>query len=244
MRNIKLTIAYDGTNYKGWQLQKNGRTLQGELEKAIERAFGKKCRLYGSGRTDSGVHAKGQIAHFKTAGKLPVKKIPIVLTSLLPQDIQVVRAEEVPFDFHSQFDAKTKHYEYRIFCRKTRDPFIERYAYRWAYKLNLSLMKKEIAALIGEHDFKSFQAADKSARGSVRKIYSARVTKRKQFIIIDIVGNGFLYNMVRNITGTLIEIGRGYFPPGSMKKILKMKDRTTAGPTVPAKGLFLVEVKY
>lgn len=244
MRNIKLTIAYDGTNYKGWQLQKNGNTIQGEIEKAIERAFGKKCRLYGSGRTDSGVHAKGQSAHFKTACKLPIKKIPIVLTSLLPRDIQIVRAEEVSLDFHSQFDAKSKRYKYHILYQKTRDPFSERYAYRVPYKLNVSLMNKEVAYLKGEHDFKSFQASDKSARGSVRRIYSARVKKRKQFIIIDVVGNGFLYNMVRNITGTLIEIGRGYFPPGSMKKILKMKDRTTAGPTVPPEGLFLVKVKY
>jgi len=244
MRNIKLTIAYDGTNYKGWQIQKNGDTIQGEIEKALGKLLGKKCCVYGSGRTDSGVHAKGQVAHFKTACKLPVKKIPIVLTSLLPRDIQIVRAEEVPFDFHSQFDAKTKHYKYYILYQKTRDPFAERYAYRVPYKLNVSLMNKEAACLKGEHDFKSFQASDKSARGTVRRIYSARVKKRKQFIFIDIVGNGFLYNMVRNITGTLIEIGRGYFPLGSMKKILKMKDRTAAGPTAPPEGLFLVKVKY
>jgi len=244
MRNIKLTIAYDGTDYNGWQLQKNGRTIQAEIEKAIEKTFGEKCRVYGAGRTDSGVHAKGQVAHFKSKVKLPVKKIPFVLTALLPQDIQVVRAEEVPLNFHSQFDAKLKHYEYHIFCSKVRDPFLGRYAYRVPYELNVSLMKRELRVLKGEHDFKSFQAADKRARSSIRKIYSARVKSRGQSIVIDIVGGGFLYNMVRNISGTLIEIGRGYFPPGSMKKILGEKDRTSAGPTVPSKGLFLVKVKY
>jgi len=243
-RNIKLTIAYDGTDYNGWQLQKNGRTIQAEIEKAVEKTFGEKCRVNGAGRTDSGVHAKGQVANFKSKGKLPVNKIPFVLTALLPRDIQVVRAEEVPLNFHSQFDAKLKHYEYHIFCSKARDPFIERYAYRVPYKLNVSLMKREIRVLKGEHDFKSFQAADKRARSSIRKIYSARVKSRGPSIFIDIVGNGFLYNMVRNISGTLIEIGRGCFSPGSMKKILGEKDRTSAGPTAPSKGLFLVNVKY
>ncbi|MFH1394871.1 MAG: tRNA pseudouridine(38-40) synthase TruA [Candidatus Omnitrophota bacterium] len=244
MRNIKLVIAYDGTNYKGWQLQKTGVTIQRKIEEAIEKIFKKKHRIYSAGRTDSGVHAQGQVVHFKTKVPVPTNKIPSIINTVLPSDIAVKAAKEVSADFHAQFNAKQKHYRYYILNSLERDPFEERYAWRVSYKLNVSLMRKEANVLKGKHDFKSFQAADKLERRSVRKIFSIIVKKHKSFIVIDVKGDGFLYNMVRNIVGTLVEIGRGYFPSGSMKEILKSKNRKKAGPTAPAKGLFLMEVKY
>ena len=244
MRNIKLTISYDGTRYKGWQLQKNGWTVQAEIEKAIKKVLGKQYRVHGASRTDSGVHAKAQVINFKTSSNIPVSKIPLALNSVLPEDVAVIKAEEVRIDFNPQFDAKSKHYRYYILNSNKRDPFSEKYLWRVPSKLNASLMNKEAKVLIGRHDFKSFQATDKRERSSVRKITRISVKKKKETIAIDVEADGFLYNMVRNITGTLVDIGRGYLPPGSMKKILKAKDRTKAGPTAPPQGLFLMEVKY
>ena len=249
MRTIKLTISYDGTKYSGWQIQKNSPSVQETLEKAVKKVFKKAYKVHGAGRTDSGVHAKGQVAHFKTSKDLPVPGIRAALNGALPKDIAVTGVEEVPHDFHSRFSTRSKVYRYHILNAEMPDPFIEKYAWRVSYKLNAALMRREAAVLEGRHDFKSFQASDSSrtppgVRGSVRKIFRVNIKKKTSDIIIEIEGDGFLYNMVRNIAGTLIDIGRGYLPPGSMKKILKAKDRTQAGPTAPAKGLFLVKVKY
>ncbi len=244
MRTIKLTIAYDGTAYNGWQVQKNGRTVQQELEKAVMKVFKKKHRVYGASRTDAGVHARAQAAHFKAPPGVPLERIPRALNAVLPESIAVTRAEEAPPDFHSRFDAKSKRYRYYILNSRCRDPFSEKYSWRVPYRLDVPLMRKEAAVLKGKHDFKSFQARDKRERPSVRTIFDIGITKRKSSLVIDIEGDGFLYNMVRNIVGTLVEVGRGYFPPGSMRKILENRDRTTAGLTAPAKGLFLEEVKY
>jgi tRNA pseudouridine38-40 synthase len=244
MRNIKLTISYDGAAYKGWQLQKNGATVQGKLEKAIKKVLGKEHRVHGASRTDSGVHAKGQVAHFKTASSIPVEKISPALNAALPDDIVVKKTEEVSDKFHSRFDARSKLYRYNMLSSRQRDPFEEKYAWRIPYKLNLTRMRKEAAELVGRHDFKSFQASDNRERPSVRKISMIKLRKKGKMITLDIEGDGFLYNMVRNITGTLVDIGRGYLPPGSMKEILEIRDRRKAGPTAPAKGLFLIEVKY
>ena len=212
MRNIKLTICYDGTNYKGWQLQKNGNTVQAEMEKAIQKVFGKHHRVAGASRTDSGVHAKCQVVSFKTTHKIPVTKIAAALNHALPQDIAVKKAEDADEDFHPQFNTIRKKYCYYIYNSPMRDPFEERYAHLVPIKLNIALMKREAKALIGKRDFKSFQARDKKERSSVREIYSLTVTKKKDKIVIGVEGNGFLYNMVRNIVGTLIDIGRGYLP--------------------------------
>ena len=244
MRNIKLTISYDGTLYKGWQSQKNGSTVQEEIEKAIAKVFGSRHTLYGASRTDSGVHAKAQVANFKAAEIVPVNRISVALNAVLPPDILIKKAEEVPADFHSRFDAKAKLYTYRIVNRSSRDPFADRYLWRVSYPLDVGLMRKEALVLLGTHDFKCFQASDKKERASVRTITSIAVKKTGRFISIDIQGNGFLYNMVRNIAGTLVEIGRGYLAPGSMMTILNSKDRKKAGPTAPARGLFLVKVIY
>lgn len=246
MRNIKLTISYDGTNYKGWQTQPNGNSIQAELEKAIEELFGARHVVHGAGRTDAGVHALAQAAHFKLPGALsiPSEKIADALNSALPEDIVVKESIETEPDFHSRFDATGKVYRYSIFNSDLRDPFLEKYSWRVPYNLNLSLMEKEAEELTGKHDFKSFQASDKRERPSVRNISGIYIKKKGPSIDIQIEGDGFLYNMVRNIVGTLVEIGRGYLPEGSMKKILKNRDRTTAGPTAPSKGLFLVKVRY
>ncbi len=244
MYNIKLTISYDGTGYKGWQVQDNGRTVQGEIEKAVEKVFGKHHRVHGASRTDSGVHAKAQAANFKTSLLIPEKKIPLALNSVLPEDISIMRASYIDDDFHARFAARSKRYMYCIFNSRQRDPFEEKYSCRVPYSLDVPLMRREAKVITGRHDFKAFQARDKKERSSVRKISNLSIVKKQPFLIINIEADGFLYNMVRNIVGTLVDIGRGYLSGGSMKRILKSMDRTKAGPTASAKGLFLVEVKY
>ena len=163
---------------------------------------------------------------------------------MLPPDILIKRSEEVPPDFHSRFDAKSKLYRYNIVNSRTKDPFSDRYVWRVPYPLDSGLMDIEAGFLVGTHDFKCFQASDKRERSSVRNITMARVKKTGRELRIDIEGDGFLYNMVRNIAGTLVDIGRGYLPPGSMAKILRSKDRKKAGPTAPARGLFLLKIRY
>lgn len=244
MRNIKLTIAYDGTAYRGWQSQKNGKTVQEDIQNAITRVFGGRHVLYGASRTDAGVHAKGQVANFKTNSKIPLANVPAALNSIISSDIVIKKAEEVPAEFHARFLARSKKYRYCIFNSKNRDPFLERYSFRVSYFLDIPLMQKEALCLRGKHDFRSFQAKDKRERSSIRTIYSVSVKKKGKTVTIELEGDGFLYNMVRNIAGTLIDIGRGYLPPGSVPSIMKARDRTKAGPTAPAKGLFLVDVRY
>lgn len=244
MKNIKLIIAYDGTEFSGWQIQANGRSVQQEIEEAISRVFKEKQRVFGASRTDAGVHARAQTANFKLSSAVPIKNIPAALNAVLPGAIAVVKAAEVPETFHSQHDARTKIYRYYVVNSVQRDPFLDRYTWRMPYPLNIPIMRREAKSLIGKHDFKSFQASDTKERSSVRTVRRLAVRKNGSSIIFDIEADGFLYNMVRNIVGTLVEIGRGYFPPGSMRKILAAKDRKQAGPTAPARGLFLEEVKY
>ncbi|MFH1847317.1 MAG: tRNA pseudouridine(38-40) synthase TruA [Candidatus Omnitrophota bacterium] len=244
MRNIKFTITYDGTNYKGWQRQKDSPTVQAEVEAAVAKVFGKHHHVWGASRTDAGVHARAQIAHIKIKTSIPVENIKKAINTILPEDIGVVDAQDMPLDFHAQFQAKSKLYCYHILNSRDRDPFTCRYAWRVPYKLNVSLMKEEAAFLVGEHDFKSFQASDKRERSSVREIFSINIEKKKTALVVEIQGSGFLYNMVRNVVGTLVEIGRGHFSSGSMCEVLYARDRTKAGPTAPAKGLFLMDVVY
>ena len=263
MRNIKLTIEYDGTRYNGWQRQRSLkckvesvklkrkvknptlRTIQEEIEKAIEIITGKRSTLYGSGRTDSGVHAKAQVANFHTDCTLPTDKLQKALNAVLPKDISVIKTEKTHRAFHSRYSAKSKTYCYAILNRRVRSPFLSRYSLHIPHKLNFSLMRKEASVLLGRHNFKSFQAASRKGRPSVRKIKKIILSKDKNSVIkIIIEADGFLYNMARNIAGTLIETGKGKLPPGSMKKILNAKDRNMAGETAPARGLCLIEVKY
>lgn len=248
MYNIQLTVAYDGTRYGGWQIQKNAKTIQGEIEKALRKILREKIKVIGAGRTDSGVHAKSQVANFKTKRTIPRPGRGMVnaLNVNLPKDISIIKAKKVPIKFHSRYNAKSKLYRYTILNGRIDDPFLRPYYYKFPYKLNLPLMKKEAKALLGKHDFKSFQAksALSNMKNTVRTIKRLTIKKEKQFIYIDIEATGFLYNMVRNIVGTLIELGRGCLPEGNMKKILSSKNRQKAGPTAPAKGLTLIKVKY
>lgn len=252
MRNILIEIEYDGTRFQGWQSQQNKfsnqkaspKTIQEIIEKVLGIILNDKIRLICSGRTDAGVHAKSQIANFKTTSKIPLEKLKIAFNSLLPEDIVIRKMKEVPARFHAQYAAKTKTYRYTILNQPVNNVFMRNYAKYIPKPLHIDLMSEEAKVLSGRHDFKSFQATDKKERNSIRTIKKIKIRKRAGFIFIDIEANGFLYNMARNIVGTLIEIGRGKFPKGSMKKILQAKDRKKAGPTAPAKGLCLLRVKY
>lgn len=244
MRNILLKIEYDGTKYAGWQFQKNAKSIQETIEAALERITGCKARLISCGRTDAGVHALSHVANFKTDSEIQLFKLQKALNSILPKDIVIKETKDVPLKFHSRFDAKSKIYRYTIINGPSPSAISRNFTTHISYKLNFALMKKEMKVLIGKHDFKSFQAADRIERLSVRTIKSIVIKKSGEEIKIDVEADGFLYNMVRNIAGTLIDIGRGRLPAGSMASILKAKERRLAGETAPAKGLCLMEVKY
>jgi len=245
MRNIKLEIEYDGSNYCGWQVQKSHRkSIQETIEKTLREILQEKIKLVASGRTDRGVHAKAQVANFLTNSEIALKKLQKALNGLLPEDIAIIKAEEVSVDFHSRFQAKSKLYRYTILNRNYPSAFSRNQVYFFPRLLNIELMREESKVLLGKHDFKSFQASDKKKSDSVRTIKKLRITKDKDLIYIDIEAGGFLYNMVRNIAGTLIDIGRGRFNKGYLKKLLYSKNRKLAGPTAPAQGLCLLKVKY
>lgn len=245
MRNILLTIEYDGTNYYGWQVQgPEVPTVQQKLREVLQKVLQEEILVLGASRTDRGVHAKGQAANFKTNSKMPLARLKEALNGLLPQDITVKSLKEVPLRFHAQFDAKEKTYRYTILNRSFSTPFLQRYSNLVRVPLDIRLMAKEAKGLVGKHDFSSFQGRGRIAKSAVRQIKNLSVRKEGNFLYIEVTANGFLYNMVRNIVGTLIEIGRGYFSEGSIKRILKAKNRDLAGPTAPAKGLCLLKVKY
>ncbi len=246
MRNIKLVLEYDGTDYGGWQKQAAGgrRTIQGTVEAALKQILGEDVRVTGSGRTDAGVHAEGQAANFRTRSGLPAAVIGKAINAVLPRDIVVRRVSVVGDDFHARFRARAKIYRYRILNQPQPSVFQRRFVHFVRCRLDAGLMKKEARCLLGRHDFKSFQAADKKERGSIRKMSRIRIKRDGGLITIEIEGDGFLRGMARAIAGTLIDIGRGKLPPGSMKKILLARNRRWAGPAAPAKGLCLVRVKY
>lgn len=244
MRNIKLTLRYDGTHYSGWQSQKNGKSIQDTIELNLKKITGRRPKLKGSGRTDSGVHAEAQIANFKTDTKIPLSNLMLALNSSLPDDIAVTDISRAPASFDAQRWAKSKVYRYTIFNDTFLDPLIRRYAAKYSFELNISRMRKAASILIGRHDFASFQASDKKERSAVRTIRSIMISRKGRTIDISIEANGFVYNMARSIVGTLVEVGRGRFEPGYVNTIMKKKDRSLAGPTMPAKGLCLVKVRY
>jgi len=247
MRNLKLQIEYDGTAYAGWQVQNRhrGKTIQQVIEKALCRILQERVRLIGSGRTDAGVHALAQVANFKTNSEIPGLKLRQAFNALLPADISVSIVEDVQPDFHSRFSAKSKAYRYSILNRAYPSALSRGRVYFCPYTLDLDLMRREAACLLGRHDFSAFCASGSDAKNKVRTVKRIFFKKGPGGLIdLEIEADGFLYNMVRNIVGTLIEIGRGKFKKGSMKKILHSKDRRLAGPTAPAEGLYLVKVKY
>jgi tRNA pseudouridine38-40 synthase len=220
------------------------KTIQETIEEVLCKILQEKIKLIASGRTDAGVHAQAQVANFKTDSDITFNKLARALNGLLPEDIVVSKAEEAPLNFHSRFSAKSKVYRYTILNRKNPSAFLRDTVYFYPFSLNIKLMQRESRALLGRHNFKSFQASDNIERNPVRKIKKLKITKEKKLIYIDIEADGFLYNMVRNIIGTLMEIGRRRLSPGSLRKILSSQNRKYAGPTAPADGLCLLKVKY
>jgi len=243
-RNIKITVEYDGTDYFGWQRQPNHVTVQQRIEEAIEAVTRTRSMLTGSGRTDTGVHAKGQVANFRTRSAIPVDKFPLALNANLPSDIAVTEAQDVPLDFHAQYCAKSKTYRYRVFNRHIRSPLYSRYSTRVWPKLDLAPMQRAAARLMGEHDFAAFQTESSSGRSSVRTVTRADLVEAEPFIELWIEANGFLYNMVRAIVGTLSLVGHHKIHPDGFAQILRTRDRGQAGPTVPPQGLCLMKVEY
>jgi len=245
MRTIKLIIEYDGTNYQGWQVQPKGPTIQGMLEDKIKLLTGEFIQLFGSGRTDAGVHALGQVAHFKTQSQRDVHSMQRALNSLLPPDIVIQKIEKVEEGFHARKHAKSKIYEYRILNRSLRSAFCRGYVWHIPQKINLTQMRKATQGLIGEHDFSAFRTAGSSTRTTIRRVTRAEWKRGRDGLIrFEIEANGFLKQMVRSIVGTLVDVGKGKINVEEFRKILRSRDRKNAGPTAPAQGLFLKEVKY
>jgi tRNA pseudouridine38-40 synthase len=245
MRNIKLLIEYDGTNYQGWQVQLKGPTIQGILEEKLGLLTGESIRLVGSGRTDAGVHALGQVAHFKTQSQMDARSIQRALNSLLPSGIVIQKIEEVEEGFHARKHCKSKVYEYRILNQSLRSPFYHGYAWHIPQKLDFKEMGKAAQWLIGERDFSSFRSVGTPTRTAIRRVIRAEWKRgRGGLVRFEIEANGFLKQMVRAIVGTLVEVGKGKMSAMDFQKVLESMERKKAGPTAPAHGLFLKEVKY
>ncbi len=245
MRKLKILIEYEGTRYNGWQIQPNGLGIQEVLQNKLKKITKKKITVIASGRTDAGVHAEGQVAHFRTTSQMTPREFLKALNSLLPPDIVVKKVEDVSPDFHAQLSAIRKTYRYVILNRDFPSALQCRQAHYIATPtLDVAAMRKAARCLVGRKDFKSFQGSGCSAKTTVREIFRFSMVKKDDFIRITVDGNGFLKYMVRNIVGTLIEIGCGKCPPEQMKTILKSKNRRLAGPTAPSRGLCLVKVVY
>jgi len=244
MRNIKLTIEYDGKDFNGWQKQPTKLNIQGEIERAIQTITGEEVDLTASGRTDAGVHALAQVANFKTNSNLPVEKFAIAINSKLKKSIRIQKAEEVEERFHSRYNCIQKTYRYIINNGEQGSAIYRNLEYFVPTKLNLEEMKKAIKYFEGEHDFKGFKASGTSSKSSVRKIYKTSIIKDGDRIIIELTGNGFLYNMVRIIAGTLVDVGLGKIKSKEIMEIIESKDRERAGKTLPPYALYLVKVEY
>nr|WP_330400345.1 tRNA pseudouridine(38-40) synthase TruA [Tepidibacter mesophilus] len=238
-----ITIEYKGTNYCGWQIQNDRISIQQCIENAIYKITKEKVSITSSGRTDAGVHALGQVANFYTNSSINIKKIPEAINSKLPDDISIIDAKEVDNNFHARYSAKRKLYRYAILNSKYKRPIHNDFAYLVKYDLDINKMIQESKYLIGEHDFKGFMSSGSSVKTTIRTIYDIRLKKEEDLILLEIEGNGFLYNMVRIIAGTLVDIGRGKINR-SLKEIIESKDRNKAGHTAASKGLFLKKVYY
>lgn len=244
MRRIFLQIAYDGTNYHGFQVQPNAETIEGVLNRELSRILKEDITVIGASRTDAGVHAFGNVAVFDTNAKIPGEKVAYALNVSLPEDIKIQQSMEVPPDFHPRYQETVKTYEYKIYNAKFPSPQHRLYEHFTYYKMDIERMQAAANYLVGEHDFKSFCSIHAEVESTVRTIYDIKVTKKEDVITIRITGNGFLYNMVRIIAGTLMDAGQAFWEPEHMKEILEAKERSKAGNTAPAKGLTLVEIKY
>lgn len=243
-RNLLLRLRYDGTNYHGWQIQKNKVTVQGTVKKAIKKLTGEDVTVYGCSRTDAGVHARAFVMNFTSECTIPLEKVPVAINSCLPDDISCYAAEEREEDFHARFSCKGKEYLYRVHNSEYRDPLYYKRAYHYNYPMSLEKMQAASAVIRGERDWKSFQASGSPVNSTVREVFYVKVEKNGEFFDIRVSGDGFLYNMVRIIVGTLLLAGRGKWTPEDVKRIIESCDRRKSGPTVPAHGLYLNEVYY
>ncbi len=246
MRNIKLTVAYDGTSYHGFQEQRGTGlpTVQGVIEECVSELVQSKVQVIGAGRTDAGVHARGQVINFDAWGwNIPTEKIPLALNGILPHDIAVLQSDEVPEDFHARFSATSKEYRYTIHNCRTPDPFLRRYSLFFPRSLDIGDMRSAASYFIGEHDFSAFMAAGSPVKSTVRRLYEIRIVPG-DIIQLFICGNGFLHNMVRIIVGTLLEVGLKKYPPPTVMEILSSGNRIRSGPTAPPQGLCLMKVWY
>jgi tRNA pseudouridine38-40 synthase len=277
MRNLRLLIAYDGTDFHGWQRQPNALTVQECLESTMERILGEKAQIYGSGRTDAGVHALNQVANFKTDCRIPCENLVKALNDALPPTVRIKDAHEVSAQFHARYDVRSKTYRYRILQAPVCSPFLWRFVWHYPFPLDSERMGEAAKLFEGEHDFTSFAAVEGSAgeescpnagadrdgprrdsqsarepaahkieTAMVRRIFTSRILRRPRtsMLIYEVSGNGFLHHMVRNMVGTLLEVGRGKLEPSGILRILNARDRTMAGPTASAQGLCLVRVEY
>jgi tRNA pseudouridine38-40 synthase len=247
MRRIQIHVSYDGSDYHGWQVQPGLATIQGAIEKVVASIEGKEVQVAGSGRTDAGVHALAQIAAFTIENPIPLENLQRAMNRLLPYDIRVLRAEQVSLDFHPRYDAKAKTYEYRIFRGDICSPFERRYVYHYPYPLDVEQMIRSASLLEGDHDFTAFAASDdrdEQGGSKVRTIFCSRLTLEGDRLIYRVTGSGFLKHMVRNIVGVLIEAGKGNIDAAGLRSRLEPGCATPAGPTAPARGLFLVSVEY
>lgn len=244
MKRVKLVVAYDGTNYHGWQVQDNGITIEEVLNRTISELVQEDIKVIGASRTDAGVHACGNVAVFDTESRIPGDKFSFALNQRLPDDIRIQESCEVDADFHPRYADTVKTYEYNILNRRFEMPSKRLYAAFCYYPMDIERMNQAAAYLVGEHDFKSFCSAGAQVQTTVRTIYAVNVTKEDDMVHIRITGNGFLYNMVRIIAGTLMQVGTGLMEPEQVKEILEARDRSKAGPTAVAKGLTLVEIRY
>lgn len=245
MKRVKLLIAYDGTNYCGWQKQINGITVEEIINNTLTELLNEDIEVIGASRTDSGVHALANVAVFDTETKIPPEKISFALNQRLPEDITIQGSEEVALDFHPRYCNSTKTYEYKILNRRFDMPINRLYTHFVYMPLDVDKMKKAAEYIVGEHDFKSFCSARSQVSDTVRTIYTLDINKNHEDIItFRISGNGFLYNMVRIIVGTLIKVGLSVYPPEHVKEIIEAKDRNVAGPKAPARGLTLIGIDY
>lgn len=244
MKRVCLTVAYDGTNYSGWQTQANSVAVQDVLNRHLSELLGEEIETIGASRTDAGVHALGNIAVFDTNHRMPAEKISYALNTRLPEDIRIQKSEEVAPDFHPLAVKSIKTYEYKILNRKMPLPTFRHYAHFTYVPMDVEKMREAAKYLVGEHDFKSFCGAGAQVKTTVRHVLDINIKKEEDLITIRVTGKGFLYNMVRIIAGTLMEVGRGTYPPEQVKEILAACDREAAGPTAPARGLTLVQIQY
>lgn len=244
LKRVRLTIAYDGTNYHGWQIQPEAVTIESKLNECLRDLLKEEVQVIGASRTDSGVHALGNIAVFDTKTRMPAEKISYALNQRLPEDIRIQKSEEVPLEWHPRRCSSRKTYEYRIYRGEFPMPVNRLYALFTYHKLDVKAMRAAAVFLEGEHDFKSFCQTGAQVESTVRTIYSVEISEQGRELIIKVCGNGFLYNMVRIIVGTLLEVGQGKRAPEDIPKILKQQNRSAAGPTAPAHGLMLIGYEF